>query len=204
MSSQTVRSLLAEVAIGVALCAAAYMMIVEPIDRALVIERAKEAALRKEAAAEQSLSAQAASLRAQIASVQAWARRVRAAGALTDDEAGMLGAVMEHAGRHRVHVEEINPRPAREAAKPDSGPLKRTRRTAYSIRLESTFPDLVAFIDTAPDALGFMRIESLTISTPSKPGSETVHVTMQTEHLGFDVSAILTDASSPKVEKGAP
>ncbi len=204
MSQPSVRALLAEAAIGIAVCCGAYTLVAEPVERALVAERVKEAALHQETHASQQRAAQAASRNERMASTLDWARRVDAASVLARDEAGMLGALMEHARQKRVRIDQIHPLPNREAFKPagvDAAPTARTHRTAYSIRLEATFSDFVAFIYRGPDALGFMRIESISISAPSKPGSHEVQVTIQTEHLGFDVGAILSEASTSKADK---
>lgn len=187
MSDVPIRSLAAELVIGVALCAGAYMLVMQPLELRLAEATAKTARAQADALASRETAKRVDSLRQQLAEAKAWADRVERLSVCARDEAGMLAAVMQLAGKHGVRVDEIVPSGHHDASDVAAG---KTVRAGYSLRVAATYPDLVAFLDHAPKVLGLMRIESLAIGAPSRSAGEKVQAVVRTEHFGFDVAAM--------------
>ena len=192
MSALAIRSAAAELAIGLALCAAGYFLLVEPAERRLAevshrVERLERTARAGDGPAVSDEQAQRATAR-----VRARAQNVAARSAPAGSETAMFSALMALADAHNARIDQLQPMPVRER----TGTLA-TRggaRSAYSMSVLADFGDLASLVEALQHDLGFTNIRSIRLTSTGEPGTRHVQAAIETEHRGFDPGPALTGA----------
>jgi len=218
------RQMLAEFAIGVLVCAGAYMMLVEPAQRELVKARAEIDALRARDAEQGSISGLTEEQIAQLRS--ATLRRsesVREHSRMARDEAAMFGTIMALATEHGVRVDQLQPGaagvvneqgklvPVGQAATPPPPPPApaaagaaapapaiapvRDMKSSYTISATGAYANVTALLDALQSKLGYTIIRSVRLTPMDPAGPQAVSVQIQTEHLAIDLSGVKLPAA---------
>ncbi len=200
MKHVTVKMLLCEAAIGAAICAGGYFMLVEPMERD--IARAREEITTTQTRSQlgttsalptadaQRLVDSAAGLRNEVARRSDTART----------EAGMFAALVGLAETHGLRVDEVQPvtpgaaksvptpmpipPPTATAtgASPPPAPVEPVLHRGYSISAGGTYSGIASFIRALQNDLGLTAVKSVRMTPDATPGSSKVHCAIETEH----------------------
>lgn len=194
------RALIAETAIGLALCGAAYALFVDPVEHQLRSLHDKAAALRAHSQSVDSSNLAPAAVQVAKDRAAALAARIRAASLPAKDETRMLQDLTALAERHRVRVDDLRPAQAsslrRTARERGNGEGKSaalspvTARIGYGFSLVGGFADTAAFLAAVQTELGFATVTAVRMSTVQDPGSQLVRVQVETEHVAFDTRSL--------------
>lgn len=188
MNGRTLRILAAEAAIGVSLCAGAYLLLVEPVEARIIEARQRLNALQGELAPAPAVPAgEVAKAQSERAALQ---RHAEERSRTASDEAAMFEAVMELATRHKVRVDQLQPaamRPVKRPQEAGSGaePAPIGQMRGYALVVAGTYEGIASFVDALQREVGLARVRAVRMAVDSRPGSETVIATIETEHLAL-------------------
>lgn len=195
LSRGGVRRLGAELAIGLSLCAGAYMLLVDPLERRLTRTREEIGALRSRLSAASLVKVTPEQASMAIAQARGFAREVRRRSAPALSEADMFAALTALAQRHHVRLDLLQPTGApRQAARsddqPDRKPLPGDARTGCTLTFMADFTDAAAFLSDLQRDLGYALVRSARLTPTAEPGTRNVTVIAETEHRAFDTSVL--------------
>lgn len=185
------RPLISQGVIALAVCAGAYFMFVEPLEREL-------GSVREQVSAAQQRTADASNHTLSIASLQQMQRQsaqhvqeMRSRNAIAADEATLFESIMRLAGAVGVRVESMNPAArASDAPKLAPGaPAAADRRTAYSLTVHCSYDQLTRFVERLQADLGYTFVKAIRLS-PSPDSPDAVTAAIETEHFYFDLSSL--------------
>lgn len=182
-----------ELFIGVASCAAAYLFIVQPLNRRVGEAEARNDQFRQQIASyertvEHNQAGGAEKLRAEAEALLSQVRRASAAG---KDEGSTFESLMALATRHHVQVDQLQPgtpRASKQKPAPDQPPqpTANDRRSAVSMTIVGEFADVVGFVRSLETELGFASVRSLRLTPMNQGDKPGVHASIETEHLWID------------------
>ncbi len=219
LSRQGIRRLAAELAIGLALCAGAYMLVVEPLERRLLDTR-HEADTLREAASGATTQAPPEKAAAAVARTRRLAMAIEDRSAPARGESEMFGALSRLAESHRIRIDMLQP--IQKQGEAGGGPasavpgvggvgggageksprvLPGDARAGYSISFVAEYADAAAFLGALQTELGFSIIKSGRITPAPEAGSKLVSVVIVTEHRGFDIRALRASLAAAKGEE---
>lgn len=187
MNQNASRRLLTEGVIGLAVCAGAYLMLVEPAERRLSAARAEIDSLKQRAAAA-AAAMPAEKVREAHRLVEAARRAVIDRERVATDEAAMFGAVMALAERHGVRVDQLLPTPAKQVKTGEGETATVETRRGYSMVVSAEYGALAAFVGEVQERVGLTRVRAIRLSPDSAPGSRSVLATIETEHLSLGLA----------------
>lgn len=195
LSRDGVRRLGAELAIGLSLCAGAYLLLVDPLERSLASTREELGALRSRASGGSSAKVTPEQAAKAIAQARSFAREVRRRSAPALSEAEMFSAVTALAQRHHVRLDLLQPTGApRQAARSDERsdrkPLPGDARTGCTLTFMADFSDAAAFLADLQRELGYALVRAVRLTPTAEPGTRNVTVIAETEHRAFDTSVL--------------
>lgn len=200
--SPQARAVASQGLIALALCAGAYMTLMEPAERRLNDLRA-EVARRQSAALQCASSTMSISQLASLRDACTEAiNQLQTRNTQSSSEAQLFESLVKLAGESGVRVESMSPSTVTNARKPASGaqpPLQPgaqpaakldDRRYGYTLRVQCSYDQLVRFVESLQSGAGFASVRAVRLSPSNEPGSRLLSATIETEHLWFDLSAI--------------
>lgn len=199
-SPLTIRTLIAEGSIALAVCAGAYLILVDPAE-------AERRALAQQgtappAATAQAPDADAAALVKSLTDIRAFALRINQNSALSLDESTIVNRYMKEAARCGVRIESVQPSTTRGRG-PTSASKAATsqpvdRFADFDLRVAGEYAAVTAFIARIQDFGGYTVVSSVRIAPDRAPGSTTVQASIDVGHLAMDTRALAS--VMPKAE----
>ncbi len=111
------------------------------------------------------------------------------------DTAGLFARIEQVAGEHNTRLLHLSP-----VRQGQLGKVADDVAIGYQISIESTYQDLVTFVDALQTDLGITRIDQIRIIPMVSDGESFVTATIQTTHFGVTVAL---KAKGPEEEAGA-
>ncbi|MBL8744831.1 MAG: hypothetical protein JNK58_00590 [Phycisphaerae bacterium] len=190
MTGNELRRMIAEGAIGLSLVAGAHFFVVEPMQQANAVARArKDAGFIAGTEADPVLQSQ------EFASIRERVGRVSKAVALTADELGMMERLNHSAESLGLQVQNMQKRllPAippladrnAESAAESLPPLKESR-FGFTIEATGGYSEAVAFLHAIQQDFGLTSIDSLRIAPAGDDADARVSLRLTTTHWWFD------------------
>lgn len=193
------RTLTAEVAIGVLVCASAWYFGIRPLERRVEAARAQADALVAQgvgARVADGMSAEDLRRAAQRIAEQARALNERGRGAF--DEAGMFAALTDLAREHELRLEHLQPGPGPALPKPADGAVPPGDVSiTYTMTVRGEFASIGRFLAQLPGRVPNCAVASARVSAAVDPAEPPVTAIIQTNHWAFDAmpAARLADAA---------
>ncbi len=198
------RGIAVELALGLLICGGAYYFLARPIMQQAAATRARAESIISQGFtthdAEQS-GPTVADLREIAHRVARAARDIHDRGRPAFNEARMLTAITELAAAHSVHVEQLQPVPAksqRTAAPADPGlpPPPDDTEIGYTFTIRGEYGPIAAFLRGFTDAFPFSGITGFRISANFEPGAPSVVAIITSRHMAFDASSVIRVADA--------
>lgn len=186
MPSLLDREFISQLVIVLAVCAGAWMMLVQPktaelarLERQLA-ETAQTSALSSQEGIE-ALADRFASYRRQLDTI-------RRRNAVAEDASSLYATVMRLATDSQVRVQAMQPTPAREQVSGKPEPVKAAR---LEMTLSGSFENIAKFIDRVAEIDAFIRPSSLQLIPIDNPQERAVSARFACDVLAFDIDARL-------------
>lgn len=194
-----------ELVIGVAACAAAYVFLVQPLDRRVGEASAKIAELQAQIQRDSNQALPKADVESMRQQAAARGKSVAERSAFAMDENATFGSLMALASRHSVRVEQLQPgtaraqktRPAPIAAPAAPGtpgvpevvatPVK-DRRSAVSMTVIGEYGRVAAFVRSLEREMGFTTVRTVRLTPVTDGITQRVHASIETEHVWIDTA----------------
>lgn len=203
MISSALRSVAAEMVIGMSVCVGAYAVLIEPIER----ELDQAARMNSQVEAERRRLEQG-TLEPEVARrlLDRWtlkAERLEQMGRPARDEASLMAMVSDLARERGVRIEQVQPEapPAKSGATPNATPggagatpagAEPDARAALNITLIGSFQSVTGFLNALETIGGHTRVASVRLTPSPEPGSRMVTAVVRTEHFAFGVPGMRT------------
>lgn len=193
----SVRTIAAEGLIGLALCAGAYFLLVDPVRARVESLRAAASPLTETGPAEEStqIAAMLESIRREVLAL--------AARPALPDEATLTSTMMKEAAAAGVRVDSIRPalpraRPTKPAppamdtaGQPISAPPPPADRViGYAMDVSGEYDAIRRFVRTLPSLGGYTVVKTVRMSPDHTPGSRLVQAVIETEHVSMDLQSL--------------
>lgn len=184
-----IRAVMAELAIGLAVCAGAYLVLVDPMDAQRESVRAEAESLRLLAqTAEGSMPEAEARLALSSArrAIDALAKRA----ALGRDEAAIFSGTLQLAGACGVRVESMQPLASRVNVRAGQGSAAGDSIHGYAIHVVGSFSHVAAFLTRLQAGEALTTIRAVRITPTMIPGSTDQQATIEAEWFAPDCRAM--------------
>jgi hypothetical protein len=227
MSNPAIKRTAIELALGVGLCAAAFIFGLKPLERKLDEARAKVSSLESQIAAGTSDTLTVEQTVEMISKARQSVRQTRERSGAARDEGATFGAIMNLASKHGVRVDQLQPASARpiknkaaEAPAPVVNPTTQAaaqsstsaptpalappadRRAACAMTVTGDYASVVEFVRAIERELGFGLVRSVRLTPVGDTSDQRVSCAIETEHLAIDTSsAKFADAASAREDK---
>ncbi len=194
MKNEAYRRLISEGAIGLSLVAGAYFFAVEPLQRSVA-----EARLGRDTYFLSSSDIDPVRQSAEVASLRQRVERVSRIASMTSDELAVMGRLNQAAEALGVQVQNIEKKalpaisPLADSSAPQPSPAlpiatPKESRFGFSISATGTYAQMVSFLNTIQNDLGFTNIESMRVSPAGDTADQRVSMTIETSHWWFDAT----------------
>jgi Tfp pilus assembly protein PilO len=195
MMQTTGRVLIAELAIGLTVCLAGYLLVVEPTERRLAQVRGQIAAAEAEARAAQASALEPQQARAALRTARASLQEIERQGRTARDESALYAGITSLAKSHRIRIDHVQPTSggvvrAPEKTEPGGAPPPRDLRSGYALAVTGEYADLVSFLTAMGEELGYSQVRSVRLTPSGEPGSRRVQAVVRTEHFAFEVRSL--------------
>lgn len=210
--THVIRKSFAELAIGVSLCAAAYLLIVDPIAGKLAAANKQVDTLQNAITQLRATPSAVANSAQQAETAGRLLARIEERSLLAKEHTQMLQTIMNLAGNTGVKIDQFNPvtprgpKPQTPAAVSPNGPAQASGpkfdpklefRSAYSITLKGSFGQCIAFVRSLQHDVGLTFMKSIVISPGSGDSADSVSITLESEHIGLNTAALKQASSLP-------
>lgn len=196
-----VRAVMAEMAIGLAVCAGAYLMLVDPMDAQRESVRAEAESLRllsrSALASMPEAQAQLALSSARIA-IDALAKRA----ALGRDEAAIFSGTLQLAGVCGVRVESMQPLTSKVNVRAGQSASPGDSIHGYAINVVGSFSNVAAFLTRLQAGEALTTIRAVRIMPTMIPGSTDQQATIEAEWFAPDCRATVSAAPATSTAEG--
>lgn len=205
MNRSTIRSLVSETAIGVAVASGVYLVGADSLARAAAEVRARHDARY----AQSVMSSDPGTLR-EVAFIRQRLQHIESQSKFAADELetlSALGRIAEQSGVRIETLEQLTPAPL--AAQPDAGEAAsgtpqtiRERRIGFSLVGVGTYSQAASLIGAIQTQLGYARIESMRLVPSGDTNEPLVKINLTTHHWWFDASGGIAalDSIEPRAE----
>lgn len=195
-----IRQIGVELFIGVAACAAAYVFLVQPLDRRVGEAGAKNIELQAQIQRDSSQALPKQQIDAMRVEAAARGKSVVERSAFAADENATFGSLMALASRHAVRVEQLQPGTARtQKSKPApvaaplppgtpeiaTAPVK-DRRSAVSMTVIGEYGRVAAFVRSLEREMGFTTVRTVRLTPVMDGATQRVHASIETEHVWIE------------------
>lgn len=183
MNSIIDREIVAQAVIAVAVCAGAWLMLVQP--RAQETDRLEAHLASSTASVDLATHESVEAMAARVRGFKARLDEVRARNLVAEDTSALYATIMRKAAELGVRVQSLQPAPLKEVAK--NSPVRTAR---LEMTVEGHYDDVARFLDRVADINAFIRATSLQV-TPvdrSEPGQVSAR-------FGCDVLAFAIDGA---------
>ncbi len=180
------REFISQVVIVLAVCAGAWMMLVQP----KTAEIARLEHQLAESSQTSSLSSQDGieALAGKFATFGRQLETIRRRNAVAEDASSLYATVMRLASESQVRVQAMQPTPARETA---SGKAEAVKVAKLEMTLSGSFENIARFVDRVTQIDAFIRPSGLQLIPIDNPSERAVSARFSCDVLAFDIDAKL-------------